>query len=158
MVEYNRSRREFIADSTRIVLAAAVTFAGIHSCKSGKEADGTTGATDDTVALDVSLPEYSVLANVGGTKKINVEGEDKPVIVYRIDQTGVVALSSECPYDQCEVGDLTGTKFVCPCCGAEYDEWGTMTKSPQGEPGFKHDLASFWAGIEGNIITITWGN
>lgn len=56
-----------------------------------------------------------------------------PIVLRRVDGTGLVALSTVCTHKGCEVRVLPDA-FECPCHGSSYHLDGTVEEGPATQP------------------------
>jgi len=84
--------------------------------------------------LNISLPSYSALNNIGGW--VYISGGSRGIIVYRQTFDMLSAYDRRCTYNvQSPCGnaeiDSTLTFIECACDGSEYQLYdGTLTKGP----------------------------
>jgi cytochrome b6-f complex iron-sulfur subunit len=138
------SRREFCADIGKgaIAVALAVPLSGIET--EAKSAPMTP------ITLDLTIPEYAVLANVGVAVKIsNPHDKKKPIIVSRLSETEVAAFSSKCTHFGCEVSLPINGVITCPCHKAQFDASGKVLHGPA-----KKDLKAFDVALNGTTVVI----
>lgn len=144
----NISRREFIADTGKKVVAAAllapVAGFGIHAMSQ------SIPVLLSPIVLDLKKPDYQSLATVGGAAYIpNPAAANKPLIVTRTSETEVAAFSSTCPHFGCKVALPVKGVIVCPCHHSTFDLSGKVTQGPA-----KKDLYQFDAELGESAITI----
>jgi Rieske Fe-S protein len=102
------------------------------------------------IAIDLTLPEYQVLNKVGGALKIpNPKDPKNPIIVNRISEANVVALSSKCTHFGCEVSLPEDNIIKCPCHRSVFDGSGKVISGPT-----RKDLEAFFVIFEGTTLTI----
>ena len=143
------SRREFVADTGKKILTAALLAPmagfGVHAMSQ------SIPALLNPIVLDLNKPEYRALAAVGGAVKVpHPMAPNKPIMVTRIDEATVAAFSVICPHLGCKVGLPQNGIITCPCHGSTFDMTGKVTKGPA-----KTDLYRFDAVLDGSIVTIT---
>jgi Rieske Fe-S protein len=145
----NLSRREFVADTGKKILAAAL-LAPLAGC--GVHAMGQSiPVLLNPIVLDLNKPEYRALASVGGAVELpHPAAPNKPIMVTRIDGTTVAAFSVICPHLGCKVGLPQNGVIVCPCHGSTFTMSGKVTTGPA-----KTDLYRFDATLNGTAVTIT---
>ncbi len=148
MEDKRQSRRDFLLNLGTTAIAAAIAAPVI-----GLEVHASSGKPQlpmSPIMLDISKPENSDLANVGGALKIaNPHDKGRPIIVSRISETTVAAFSSKCTHFGCEVPIPKNNAIKCPCHGSQFDGSGKVTHGPA-----KKDLPAFSAVLDGSIITI----
>lgn len=144
-------RREFInwigvgaiATSFPIALAACdpspgpVTENGTDSADSNA---GTDAANFVVVGTTIDLTNQGYIANA--------DALDEPIIVIQDPQNAdnLIALSSKCTHNQCDVAwqeDL----FACPCHGSKFNPDGSVVNGPATKP-----LKSYTAKIDGDSV------
>jgi Rieske Fe-S protein len=142
------SRRDFIKNvgTTAVLAAIASPIVGLDaSASSGKPPLPMT-----PIMLDITRPDFSALAKVGGAIKIpNPHDKKRPIIVSRNSETDIAAFSSKCTHFGCEVPIPENNVITCPCHGSKFDASGKVTHGPA-----KKSLIAFSAVLEGSIITI----
>jgi cytochrome b6-f complex iron-sulfur subunit len=142
------TRREFIKNAGATALAAVIVTPML-----GLDAGASSGKPPlpmQPIQLDLTKPDYSALAKVGGAIKIpNPHDKKKPIIVVRSSETTIAAFSSKCTHFGCEVGLPENNVAACPCHGSKFDATGKVVHGPA-----RKNLAAFSAVLEGSIITI----
>jgi len=112
-----------------------------------------------TLQLKLSDPRFSALQHVNGTVEItnsiipgfqSVMPSGYPLALVRVDEGTLVALSKECPHNQCQVRTFNGIKFVCPCHGSEFTATGERIAGPTPGP-----LQSYPVVFDGETVTIS---
>jgi Rieske Fe-S protein len=63
---------------------------------------------------------------------------------------GGIALTANCTHQACVVSASTGSSFVCPCHGSEFDTSGRVIVGPAVAP-----LSQFPTQFANNTLTIT---
>jgi len=71
-------------------------------------------------------------------------------LVTRTGPTTFIALTADCTHQACVVSDSTGSSFVCPCHGSEFDTSGHVIVGPASV-----SLRQFPTQFANNILTIT---
>ena len=104
------SRRDFVRCGACVVGASCLGLLSV----SGSAA----GLLQEPLAIDLGDPGYTDLRTVGGAVKIEVDGRELPVMLVRIDEETVIALSTYCTHWGCEVElpDEDGL-IICRCQG-----------------------------------------
>ncbi len=117
------SRREFGRCGACVVGASCL---GLLSAS-----DSSAGRLQEPLAIDLGDPGYADLGTVGGAVKIDVEGRDLPVLLVRVDEETVIALSTYCTHWGCEV-DLPDEEglIICRCHGTRYGRAGQLIDGP----------------------------
>ena len=147
------NRRAFIEKSA--VLALGTLATGILSrCKDS----GTDSKEEDTppeeYQIDLTLEANAALNDVSGALKFDVEGYSKPIIVIRSTETEVIALSSVCTHNACEVElPNANNEIVCNCHGSKFDLEGNVLQSPPGITS-QSPLEEIPATLDGNRIIL----
>ena len=145
-------RREFCR---RLASAAACTggLALLPGC-GGNPANSIPGSPLPTVsgslvngAVSVNVAPGSPLASTGGMALITSTAG--VFLVTRTGATTFVAVTGECTHQACVVSLGTGTSYVCPCHGSEYDTSGRVIVGPAVQP-----LRQFQTQFSGNVLTI----
>jgi Rieske Fe-S protein len=145
-------RREFCG----IMLKTSFAFvaAGVAGGKR-MEAFAQPGSTPAPIILNLTDPRYSLLLTVGTAIKIpDPNNSTRPMIVNRLSTNNVVALSSQCTFDGCELPVPTNGVLTCPCCGSQFDVNGNVVRGPATD-----NLTLYFAELtDSNTITISFVN
>jgi Rieske Fe-S protein len=83
------------------------------------------------VCLDLGDPANAMLATPGGSRLLTIDG--KALIIGRVSQSELVALSSICTHQGCTVKFAT-SGISCPCHGSRFALDGTVTRGPATSP------------------------
>jgi cytochrome b6-f complex iron-sulfur subunit len=78
---------------------------------------------------------------------------DSPAGQFLVTRTGAstfVAVTAECTHQACVVSLSSGTSFVCPCHGSEFDTSGHVLQGPAAFP-----LQQFPTQFVNNVLTIS---
>ncbi|MDB5033517.1 MAG: plastoquinol--plastocyanin reductase [Chlorobi bacterium] len=140
-------RREFlekIFTASIIAVAAPMALLG----KSVPVLSGKQGMLSGLYTL--TLDQYPVLKNIGGSVKLVVAG--KEIRVTRASNTKITALSPICTHQGCTINDFNASlmRFECPCHGSRYDAEGKVLRGPAPLP-----LKSYTLTFDGtNVIQV----
>jgi cytochrome b6-f complex iron-sulfur subunit len=146
------NRREFC----KYLASAAVGTAGLAilpGC-SGNSMNSIPGSPLATVSGTVSNGVVTVnvatgpLASSGGMALVDSAGGQ--FLVTRTGASTFVALTAQCTHQACVVSLGTGTSFVCPCHGSEFDTSGHVLVGPAFVP-----LRQFQTQFANNVLTIS---
>ncbi|MEO5928862.1 MAG: Rieske 2Fe-2S domain-containing protein [Candidatus Kapaibacterium sp.] len=141
-------RREFLERIFTASIFAVVAPMGLLG-KSIPVISSSNGMLEGLYTL--TLDQYPVLRNVGGSIKLTVAG--KEIRVTRASETVISALSPVCTHQGCTVAtfDTANMRFQCPCHGARYDATGKVLRGPATRP-----LTPYTLTFDGtNVIQIT---
>jgi Rieske Fe-S protein len=97
----------------------------------GASGPAGTSRCGTSLCLDLDDPANAALATPGGSRLLSVDG--KALIVGRVSQTELVALSSICTHAGCTVRFAT-TGITCPCHGSQFSLDGAVTHGPATKP------------------------
>jgi cytochrome b6-f complex iron-sulfur subunit len=149
-----QDRRDFCK---RLASAAAGTagLAILPGCSgSGNPMNSIPGSTLSTVSGTVSNGAVTVnvatgpLAASGGMALVSSTAGQ--FLVTRTGASTFVALTAQCTHEACVVSLGTGSSFVCPCHGSEFDTSGHVLVGPASTP-----LRQFQTQFANNILTIS---
>jgi cytochrome b6-f complex iron-sulfur subunit len=149
-----QDRREFCK---RLASAAACTggLALLPGCSGGGNgAGGIPGSPLSTVtgtpangAVTVTIAASSPLASTGGMALVTSPAGI--FLVTRTSATAFLAVTAQCTHEACVVSNATGTSYVCPCHGSEFDSSGRVIVGPASAP-----LRQFQTQFANNVLTI----
>jgi Rieske Fe-S protein len=131
------SRRKFIKKSGGLITWTLSIKVLNSSCKNSSTSniDNSQNRNNNIYRIDLNDSSNAVLQSINGAKKFsNVPGQSKPVIIIRISQNEVVALSSECTHQGCEVNLPSSAKITCPCHNSQFNLQGNNIKGPATIP------------------------
>jgi Rieske Fe-S protein len=124
--ETNNSRREFLKTSGAIV-ALAMTGGAVLSSAAQAQRFGPFQASNQGT-LDLGPVSGFKLNTL--TDKVSTAG-----LLISSTSDGLIALSSRCTHNGCDVQWQTDAKtFVCPCHRAEFSNTGDALRRPAREP------------------------
>ncbi len=128
---------------------AAALGAFLAACAPSVNAGGGS-SSGSGITLDLTKPENQSLAAVGGTLALDADNLDqKGLLLYRLNETTVLAFSRKCTHMGCAVGGFINGISTCPCHGSQYDTSGKVVKGPAPNP-----LKSYTATLSGTTVTI----
>ena len=124
-----------------LVLSACSTGANLPSATSS--ACGTGTCIDLTDASNVDLTK------VGGAMAIDLDRDT--IIVVRVSDTEVIALSAVCTHAGCIVDyNASADRIDCNCHGSQFSTTGQVLRGPAGRP-----LKMYTAALANNTITVS---
>lgn len=133
--------KQFFLGSATSMLAGSV-------CTMPMLAEATpTGAS--RAVFRVSLVDFPVLNNVGGSVRLRYSSAWPAVAVNRGTGSQFYALNLECPHQGCTVGAYNATSgtMTCPCHFSRFTVDGTRISGPA-----PHGLAKYPAAFDGNGV------
>lgn len=126
-------RRLFLGQSVAAVATCACAAAGLTGCKTHNTAAKTVTAPADPQGR-MDLGAASALG-VGQQLKVQLPGEADPVLVARVSETEIHAVSIACTHWGSEVElDSAAGDFVCQNHGSRFAYDGTVTEGPASDP------------------------
>jgi cytochrome b6-f complex iron-sulfur subunit len=149
-----QDRRNFCK---RLASAAAGTagLALFPGCSgSGNPMNGIPGSPLSSVSGTVSNGAVTVnvatgpLASSGGMALVSSTAGQ--FLVTRTGASTFVAVTAQCTHQACVVSLGTGTSYVCPCHGSEFDTSGHVLVGPAVAP-----LRQFQTQFANNVLTIS---
>jgi len=142
---YEISRRSFLGSTALIVLPAlcgGCTDDGVATVE-------LPAVTNKTIA--VSLAEFPMLMNVGGSIIGKASGYANPIVIARVDGNTFAALDAICTHMRCTVAyNALNLTLDCPCHGSTYEVDGRVVTGPAVRP-----LTPFTVSSDGATLTIT---
>lgn len=150
------TRRKFIADSTKLIVAVTSFSVLPGSCggdrESGNRSQAEIEIKNGRIILDLNIPAYKPLDRPGGGVYLEIPSEPKPIIVTRVSKDEVAAFSSQCPHAGYRVLLPENGILVCESGhGGVFDLKGNVIKDPP-----KSRLAPFEAKLNNGTVTIAY--
>jgi cytochrome b6-f complex iron-sulfur subunit len=144
-----------LACSRRAVLeglgAALVAGFFVGGCGPGGASlpNATTTACGGATCIDLTDAANADLTEVGGTMAFDAANDT--ILVARISDTEVIALSAVCTHAGCIVDyNASAQRIDCGCHGSEFATDGSVLRGPASSP-----LKMYAATLSGTTITIT---
>jgi cytochrome b6-f complex iron-sulfur subunit len=108
----------------------------------------TTTACGTSTCIDLTDTANAALAQTGGSMVLDSSGDT--IIVVRVSDTQVIALSAVCTHAGCLVDyNASAQRLDCNCHGSEFGEDGRVLRGPASRP-----LRVYQASLANNLITI----
>lgn len=151
------TRREFCVRACKLgSLAAFGTI--LSSCGGGNPAaPGGAGAgsslpvvsaTRANGLVSLTVDSASPLAAVGGVALVQSSGAN--FLVARTAQDTFTALTAICTHQVCGITGFSGSIYICPCHGSEFDTTGRVVRGPANAP-----LRQYATQFSNNVLTIS---
>jgi cytochrome b6-f complex iron-sulfur subunit len=136
-------------DCSRRTLLKGLGLAVLGACTTPTPPTGTASTCGANLCLDLADPANKELTAAGGS--LVVDSGTDTIMVVRVSDTEVVALSAICTHAGCEnLYTASSMTFDCPCHGSKFSLTGQVINGPARRP-----LAVYSATLANNIITIT---
>lgn len=123
----SRSRREFILTAlpaTLCMVAIPGDLMAYPLLSASREGAGGT--------YTLNLNDHPALQQVNGSVRITIPSLWFKILVTRVSQTELIAVSEICTHHGCAIGDLdvATERFTCPCHFSQYAPDGRVLKGP----------------------------
>src|SRR4051812_11674587 len=142
------SRRELLHRLGVAAVGALVVAAGCSDPGSSMSI-ATTSSCGTGECIDLHDAANQPLTRVGGAMLVDMAGDT--VMVVRMSDTEVVAVSAICTHAGCSMDYSTGQKLLdCPCHGSQFATDGSVLRGPATRP-----LRVYRAALANNAITVT---
>jgi cytochrome b6-f complex iron-sulfur subunit len=145
-------RREFCK---RLTSAAACTggLALLPGC-SGNGSSSIPGSPLSTMTGSISSGKLTLTITAGSPLDATggmaiVTSPSGTFLVTRTSTTAFLAVTAQCTHQACVVSNGTGTSYVCPCHGSEFDTSGRVIVGPATVP-----LQQLQTQFANNVLTI----
>jgi cytochrome b6-f complex iron-sulfur subunit len=164
MESKGQTRRDFCGQTCRVASVAAlgaVLATALESCggSSGSPTSSggginasalptVSGTASGSSALVVTIDAGSPLASVGGAALVKSTNGD--VLVARTAQDSFSALTSVCTHEAREITGISGSSYVCPFHGSQFDFSGRVLAGPAAR-----SLRQYSTQLAGNQLTIS---
>jgi nitrite reductase/ring-hydroxylating ferredoxin subunit len=142
---YEISRRSFLGSTALVVLPALC---------GGCADDGVSlvelpAVSNKTIAI--SLDEFPMLKNVGGSIVGQASGLANPIVIARVSDNMFAALDAICTHERCTVSyNALNLTLDCPCHGSSYEVDGRVINGPAVRA-----LPRYTATSDGTTLTVT---
>lgn len=142
------SRRELLQGLGVAAVGALVVAAGC-----GQQGTSLSTATSSSCGpgecIDLTNAANKELASAGGAMLVDMAGDT--IMVVRVSDTEVVALSAICTHAGCSMDYNTGQQVLdCPCHGSQFATDGTVLRGPAVLP-----LRRYRVTLANNMITVS---
>lgn len=123
------TRRKFLKTVGGAVTLTAAPIL-LEGCAAGLatyrgEFDGTTITIPKSAAAALAAPN--------GMMMVRAPNLPIPIVLRRLEGTGLIALSTVCTHKGCEVRVMPNS-FECPCHGSAYRADGAVAEGPATQP------------------------
>ena len=123
----NATRRGFLIKVFSLLFGSVPLVSVLGGCATTGLAYYRGKMTRGTVSL--MPPEFPELSEDGGAIQLEVENFVEPVVVVRLNEKDLIALSPVCTHLGCTVRKEPSF-FRCPCHGSTYALDGTVVRGP----------------------------
>jgi cytochrome b6-f complex iron-sulfur subunit len=142
------SRRELLQGLGVAAIGTLVVAAGC-----GQQGSSLSTATSSSCGtgecIDLTSAENKPLTAAGGAMLVDMAGDT--IVVVRISDTQVVALSAICTHAGCSMDYVAGQKVLdCPCHGSQFAADGSVLRGPAVRPLRVYNVA-----MANNLITVS---
>ncbi|MGJ9401849.1 Rieske (2Fe-2S) protein [Arthrobacter sp. KK5.5] len=133
------ARRIVLGSSLAVGATCALAACGGGGGSASSEAPSATGEGTEAATTEE--------LQVGGSMSVDLDG--KNYLLHRPDEATVLAYSSVCTHEGCQVG-IGAENFSCPCHGSEFAMAdGARVAGPAKDP-----LARYAAEIDGDKVIV----
>jgi cytochrome b6-f complex iron-sulfur subunit len=142
------SRRELLQGLGVAAVGALVVAAGCG--QQGSTLSTATSASCGTgECIDLTDAANQPLTTAGGAMLVDMAGDT--IMVVRVSDTQVVALSAICTHAGCSMDYTAGQKVLdCPCHGSQFATDGSVLRGPAVRP-----LRVYSVTLASNMITVS---
>jgi len=148
-------RRKFLFDSGRLLVMLSPFSALICSCANENDQKSQLAELvieQGRIVLNLEESRYQPLNTIGNGLKIEINRQEKPLIITRVTETRVAAFSSQCTHAGYEV--LLPEQGILTCAsghGGAFDLEGRVVAGPA-----KSNLPSYPAQLTGNRVHVEY--
>ena len=134
---------------SRRALLQGLGIAALSACGNPSQPSGTAAACGANLCLDLTDPNNKDLTTAGGA--LIVDTSSDTIMVVRVSDTQVAALSAICTHASCETTYTPSTmQLDCPCHGSQFSLTGSVVRGPA-----RRALRTYPVALSGTTITIT---
>ena len=157
VVPLTPTRRAFCAQSCLSAAAAALTLAGCGGGSSSPTSPGGSGTPGSALATanasvagrTISVPlDGSPLTAVGSAAIVRTALGN--FLVARTAPETFTALTAVCTHEGNPVANFTGSQFVCPTHGSQFNLSGTVAQGPATRP-----LTTYPTTLAGGVVSFS---
>jgi cytochrome b6-f complex iron-sulfur subunit len=147
MSKSQSSRRDFLRTSAQTATVAGLA-GSCASCAWFNKNEIHVEARPEDDEITLSFERFPKLREPHGTVNVEAKDGDLRLVVLRLPEGHVVALSMECTHWGCDVDwDMKKGRFECPCHGSLFDPHGKVLEGPADEPLATYAVAESEEGI-----------
>lgn len=141
------SRRDFLKSSART--ATVVGIAGsCANCALFNKNDIQVEARPEATELALPFDAHPALREPDGFVTVEARDGDLRLVVLRLPDDRIVALSMECTHWGCDVDWIKAeAHFDCPCHGSKFDADGRVLEGPADEPLTSYPVSETESGV-----------
>lgn len=132
-----------------------VAAVGVLAVAAGCQQQGSSLATATSSScgagqcIDLTAADNQELTAAGGAMLVDMRGDT--IMVVRVSDTQIVALSAICTHSGCSMDYLPAQSVLdCPCHGSQFSTTGDVLRGPANR-----SLRVYSATLASNMITIT---
>ena len=142
------SRRELLQGLGVAAVGALVVAAGC-SQQGSSLPTATSSSCGAGECIDLSIADNKPLTATGGAMLVDMAGDT--IMVVRVSDTQVVALSAICTHAGCSMDYVAGQKVIdCACHGSQFATDGSVLRGPAVRP-----LRIYNVTLANNRITVS---
>ncbi len=153
--KHPQTRREFCTRACQFAslaaLGGAVSACGGGGSPTGPSTIGTAlpivPGTRANGVTTVNIDAASPLATVGNLAII--QASSALFLVARTGQNTFTALAAICTHQTCTISGYSGSTYICPCHGSEFDTSGRVVRGPANVA-----LHQYTTQLNNNVLTI----
>ena len=146
------TRREFVGRTAAVLVTLSFFSLGESACRNANRRIGDLEIRDGKIIVDLEKPSFHVLQTPGQGVSITFDTTRKPLLVSRIGEREVVALSSQCTHAGYTV--LPPEHGVLICSSGHGGRYSLDGKVLHGPP--TSSLASYPCRLDGTLIIIDY--
>jgi cytochrome b6-f complex iron-sulfur subunit len=142
------SRRELLQGLGVAAVGALVVAAGCGQ-QGSSLSTATTSSCGTGACIDLGNAANQELTSAGGAMLVDMAGDT--IMVVRVSDTQVVAVSAICTHAGCSMDYSAGQKLLdCPCHGSQFTTDGSVVRGPANRP-----LRVYTVTMANHMITVT---
>lgn len=149
------TRRRFLSNSGRLLVMISSFSSLACACTREKEEKNQLAELvieQGRIVLDLEKSRYRALNTIGSGVKIEINRQEKPLVITRVSETRVAAFSAQCPHAGYEI--LLPEQGILACASGHGGAFDLEGRALSGPP--RSNLPSYPAQLVANRVHVAY--